>query len=202
MLDYKSSCVSLLSVLVHGDPIHLWTENLVLSPLRTPFPIQLCLPKPPPWIWPVPSHARKSSQQLPNAYLWFSETVVNPSRLLQYWSMIDRTLESQLYGHKEQQAMASILEDSQYIEYSLDSFCQLLTLDVEVLQFKSMGILPACISVYHMYTWCDKLEESATSSGTRVSNGWELQHECWELDQGPLQERLVLLTTELPLQHQ
>lgn len=56
-------------------------------------------------------------------------------------------------------------------------------------------VLPECMS------WCWRiLEETVRSSGTRVTDGYELLHEWLELNPGPLQEQSVLLTAEASLQ--
>jgi hypothetical protein len=34
-----------------------------------------------------------------------------------------------------------------------------------------------------------------------ITDGWEPPYGFWELNSGPLEEQLMLLTTELPFQH-
>lgn len=53
-----------------------------------------------------------------------------------------------------------------------------------------LGVLPACLSVYHIGTWCPWTPEEGTDP-------LEVELDCnllcvWELIPGPLKERLVL----------
>jgi hypothetical protein len=46
--------------------------------------------------------------------------------------------------------------------------------------------------------WCFiHLCEGVKSSGTGITNSWELPCGCWELNLGPLEEQLMLLTPEV-----
>lgn len=54
--------------------------------------------------------------------------------------------------------------------------------------------LYVCIYVHHVHAWClQSSEEAIRSSGSRVRNGSEPSHGCWDLDPSPLQG---LLTSE------
>jgi E3 ubiquitin-protein ligase NEDD4 len=60
-----------------------------------------------------------------------------------------------------------------------------------------MSVLPACMSVHHMHTWCLwRPEEGVGSPGIGVTDSCELPCGCWELNSGPLKKQPVLLTTE------
>lgn len=64
-----------------------------------------------------------------------------------------------------------------------------------------MSVLPACISVHHMYVWCQwGLQEGIRDPGTIIIGAYEPPHGCLELDSGPLEKHPVLLTTESFLQ--
>lgn len=55
----------------------------------------------------------------------------------------------------------------------------------------SMIFLPMCMCVL-----CPQREEQGISSSENgVTNTWELQYGCWELNLGPLEEPPVLLTS-------
>ena len=57
-----------------------------------------------------------------------------------------------------------------------------------------MVALPACMSIQYVCGWCPQKEEEGTGSPeTRVANRCGPSCECWELNPGPLEERLVLL---------
>jgi hypothetical protein len=59
--------------------------------------------------------------------------------------------------------------------------------------FLFMGVLPACMSVYHVHAWCPQwLEEGIGSPGTRITDDFELLCGCWELNLGSLEEQQVL----------
>jgi hypothetical protein len=58
-----------------------------------------------------------------------------------------------------------------------------------------VGVLPACLPIFDM-TCLRRLEESVGSSGTVVIDGSERPCECWELNPGPVQEDLILLTSQ------
>jgi hypothetical protein len=59
-----------------------------------------------------------------------------------------------------------------------------------------LGVLPACMSVYHVHGWClQKPEEGIKRFGTGGIGGCEPPHGDWELSSGPLEEQSVLLTT-------
>lgn len=53
--------------------------------------------------------------------------------------------------------------------------------------------VPLCMCVY---VSAKRPEESIGPHGTAVIGGYESSYGCWELNAGPLQEQLVLLTTE------
>lgn len=64
-----------------------------------------------------------------------------------------------------------------------------------------MSVLPARMSVCHAYVWCLwSPEGDVIFPGTGGMNGCELPCRCWELNQGPLEEQKVLLTTKPSLQ--
>lgn len=66
-----------------------------------------------------------------------------------------------------------------------------------------MSILPACLCVHcvYPYIWCpQRSEETVGSCGMGVEDGFELSCGCWEPNLILLQERSVLLTTELSVQ--
>lgn len=52
----------------------------------------------------------------------------------------------------------------------------------------SICVFPACMC------------KGIGSPGAGVTDGYELPCECWELDLGPLEDQLLLLTVELSLQ--
>jgi hypothetical protein len=57
-----------------------------------------------------------------------------------------------------------------------------------------MAILPGYMSVYHMCFCClQKLEKGTSSSGTGVTDSYELPCGCWELNLGLLEEQMVLV---------
>jgi hypothetical protein len=61
--------------------------------------------------------------------------------------------------------------------------------------------LPTSMSMYYVCTWNpQKSLEGIRLPGTEVIDDWGLSSGCWESQVGPLQERQVLLTTELFLQ--
>jgi hypothetical protein len=50
-----------------------------------------------------------------------------------------------------------------------------------------MRVLPACICVYHVCTWCSqRSEEGIRFPGTGIVDGCGLPCECWESSPGPL----------------
>lgn len=55
-----------------------------------------------------------------------------------------------------------------------------------------IGVLLACMSVFHVYVWCPQ------RSG--VKGGCEPPHGSQELNLGPLKEQPMPLTSEPPLQ--
>jgi hypothetical protein len=56
-----------------------------------------------------------------------------------------------------------------------------------------MGVLPACVSVRYVYTWClQRSEEGVRSPETGVS--CKSLCGCWELSSSPLEEQPVLLS--------
>lgn len=56
-------------------------------------------------------------------------------------------------------------------------------------------VLPACSgSVHRVHAWCLWKSEDARSPRTAVLKGCELPLGGWELNPGPLEEQLVLLT--------
>lgn len=64
--------------------------------------------------------------------------------------------------------------------------------------FMCMGLLPACIFVYHIWTWCPGMtEEGVGSPGTEVTESYEMSHPCLEQTLCPLEEQPMLLTTLL-----
>lgn len=62
-----------------------------------------------------------------------------------------------------------------------------------------MHALPACISVYHEYTWYPLKARKRTLYNTDVTNGCVPPCGCWKLNLSPLQEDTVLLASELSL---
>ena len=59
-----------------------------------------------------------------------------------------------------------------------------------------MTVLLACIYVHCVYSVCEKAPRKSTDSpGTGVTDSYEPSG-GWELNPGPLQKQLVLLTTE------
>lgn len=57
-----------------------------------------------------------------------------------------------------------------------------------------MYVVPTCVSVYPMYSWClQRSEEDTGSSGTGSKDGCKSPRGCWE--PGPLREHPLLLTT-------
>ena len=56
--------------------------------------------------------------------------------------------------------------------------------------FMNIGVLTVCVC----------LCEGVGSLGTRVTDSCGLSCGCWELNPGPLGEKLMLLTTEPPFQ--
>ena len=65
-----------------------------------------------------------------------------------------------------------------------------------------MGVLHACMSVYHLHAWYpQRPEDGFRSPETGVAGACELlPYGCWKLNLGPLEEQTVLLTTKLALQ--
>ena len=62
------------------------------------------------------------------------------------------------------------------------------------------GILPACISVYHVGAWCpQKLEEGIKSLGIGVMDSCETPRGYWEWSLSPLEEQIMLLSAGLYL---
>lgn len=62
-------------------------------------------------------------------------------------------------------------------------------------------ILPACMYVNHVYAWWPQRSgEGVGSPGTGVTGGFKLLCGCWDLNPGPPEEHLVLLTTKSSLQ--
>lgn len=55
-----------------------------------------------------------------------------------------------------------------------------------------MDVLPASISVYHMYSWYFQGPEDEVG----YTDGCEPAHGCWELNRAPLEEQPELLTPE------
>lgn len=56
-----------------------------------------------------------------------------------------------------------------------------------------MGIfLRVCL--HRMYTWHSQRQKKASGSLQLELDTWELSCTCWELNPGPLEEELVLLT--------
>ena len=55
---------------------------------------------------------------------------------------------------------------------------------------------------FHMYlcTTCvqcpEWTEEDVRSPGVKITDGCDLPYQCWELTPGPLEEQLLLLSTE------
>lgn len=59
-----------------------------------------------------------------------------------------------------------------------------------------IGVLPICMSVFHIHDWCpQRSQESIRSPETGVSGSCEPSCWCWVLDPG-LKELQVLLTSE------
>ena len=64
-----------------------------------------------------------------------------------------------------------------------------------------MGVLPAFVSVYHMWNWCLwRLEEGVGSPETNVADGMNCHVSMGNLTQVFFNGRPVLLTAEPPLQ--
>jgi hypothetical protein len=64
-----------------------------------------------------------------------------------------------------------------------------------------MGVLPACVSVRRMYTWCPwRSEEGVRCLRLDLKNGRELPCGCWEPNLHALEEQPELLTPEPSLQ--
>ena len=66
--------------------------------------------------------------------------------------------------------------------------------------FKCISVLPAQLSVHHVYAVLSELAKGVRSTETEVTDGCEQPHECWDPNLGPLQEQQVLLTIEPSLQ--
>lgn len=60
-----------------------------------------------------------------------------------------------------------------------------------------LGVLPACMSSYHMHA---VFSEAIGLPETEVTDGYKSLWECWEMNQGTLEEQLVFLITEPSLQ--
>lgn len=77
---------------------------------------------------------------------------------------------------------------------SLNSFAKLTCYFIYVL-----SILPARMPMYHLHGWWP--QRSGKYDGharIRVTDGCETSYGCWDLNSGPLEEKLVFLTAELP----
>lgn len=60
-----------------------------------------------------------------------------------------------------------------------------------------MGVLHACMFVYHLYDWClRRKEEGVGSPGNGVPDGLGTLCGCWEMNLGSLQEQKFLLTAK------
>lgn len=59
-----------------------------------------------------------------------------------------------------------------------------------------MGVLPACMSVYHLHTISTETEEGAGSLDTEVIGFCEQSCGGWESNPGPLKQQPGLLTLE------
>lgn len=59
--------------------------------------------------------------------------------------------------------------------------------------FMCMNVLPLCLYVHYMLTWCpQRSEEGVGSSGTRVIDGFELPCGGWELNPSSVRARSTL----------
>ena len=64
-----------------------------------------------------------------------------------------------------------------------------------------MDVWAACVSVNHMYVWCQQRSEAGVGSpGTGDPGNCDPPCGCLELNPGPLEEQLVLLIAEPSLQ--
>lgn len=62
------------------------------------------------------------------------------------------------------------------------------------------GVLPTCISVFHLYVYCPhRPENGIRCPGTGVTDGCEQLCGCWKSDLGLLEEHAILLTMESSL---
>jgi hypothetical protein len=67
--------------------------------------------------------------------------------------------------------------------------------------FIPVNVLLAFVSVYHVCSWLPQRPTGGVSfHGTGVSESCELSRGSWELNLSPLEEQLVISTTEPPLQ--
>ena len=55
--------------------------------------------------------------------------------------------------------------------------------------FKCMHVLPACVSVCHIYAWLIEVRRRHQSPETGGSGDCESLSGCWELNQAPLEEQ-------------
>lgn len=65
-----------------------------------------------------------------------------------------------------------------------------------VFHFMFTGVLPTCVSLYHMHIVALKAREGVGSPGTDVTVGYKLPHTCWNLNLGPFKEQEVLIATK------
>lgn len=63
-----------------------------------------------------------------------------------------------------------------------------------------ISVFPLYVSTHHMYTVHIRPEEGIGSPRSRIRDVCEPQAGCQELNPGPLDEQLVLLTAKLSLQ--
>ena len=72
-----------------------------------------------------------------------------------------------------------------------------LKLFLRLIYFMCMSIMQACMYCTVQYVWCQRWsEEGIRSYGTGIINGYKPLCGCWEMNLGPLQELLVLSTSD------
>ena len=62
---------------------------------------------------------------------------------------------------------------------------------IHLLVYVCVCVLSTCMSVHHVCAWClKKPEDDVRTHGTGVTDSCEPPDVCWELNPGPLEEKL------------
>lgn len=61
-----------------------------------------------------------------------------------------------------------------------------------------MGLLPSCMPLHFMHVWY--LWKPEKGIVTEITDGCEAPYGCWDLNEGPLEDKSLLLIAEPPLQ--